>query len=159
MDIKISFDKTAFQCKPTNRQTAFMKKRLPKEEDYYDIKTIAERIGNHGHSFLPATFEGLASKQENFEQCQLFGIDFDDEPDYEKIKKKLMEYHLPIVFSYHTFSSTPEHPKYRIILCHIVPITERWLADMILKMLKKMFFHHIKYRKTGGNHWQRASCI
>ena len=68
MDIKISFDKTAFQCKPTNRQTAFMKKRLPKEEDYYDIKTIAERIGNHGHSFLPATFEGLASKQENFEQ-------------------------------------------------------------------------------------------
>ena len=83
MDIKISFDKTAFQCKPTNRQTAFMKKRLPKEEDYYDIKTIAERIGNHGHSFLPATFEGLASKQENFEQCQLFGIDFDDEPDYE----------------------------------------------------------------------------
>ena len=22
-----------------------------------------------------------------------------------------------------------------------------------------MFFHHIKYRKTGGNHWQRASCI
>lgn len=107
MDIKISFDKTAFQCKPTNRQTAFMKKRLPKEEDYYDIKTIAERIGNHGHSFLPATFEGLASKQENFEQCQLFGIDFDDEPDYEKIKKKLMEYHLPIVFSYHTFSSTP----------------------------------------------------
>ena len=83
MDIKISFDKTAFQCKPTNRQTAFMKKRLPKEEDYYDIKTIAERIGNHGHSFLPATFEGLASKQENFEQCQLFAIDFDDEPDYE----------------------------------------------------------------------------
>lgn len=50
-----------------------------------------------------------------------------------------MEYHLPIVFSYHTFSSTPEHPKYRIILCHIVPITEKWLDDMILKMLKKMF--------------------
>ena len=139
MDIKISFDKTAFQCKPTNRQTAFMKKRLPKEEDYYDIKTIAERIGNHGHSFLPATFEGLASKQENFEQCQLFGIDFDEEPDYEKIKRKFADYHLPIVFSYHTFSSTPEHPKYRIILCHIVPITEKWLADMILKMLKKMF--------------------
>mgnify|MGYP006895509063 CR=1 FL=1 len=93
MDIKISFDKTAFQCKPTNRQTAFMKKRLPKEEDYYDIKTIAERIGNHGHSFLPATFEGLASKQENFEQCQLFGIDFDDEPDYEKIKKSITSCH------------------------------------------------------------------
>ena len=53
MDIKISFDKTASQCKPTSRQTAFMKKRLPKEEDYYDIKTIAERIGNHGHSFSP----------------------------------------------------------------------------------------------------------
>ena len=139
MDIKISLDKTAFQCKPTSSQTAFMKKRLPEEEDYYDIKTIAECIGNHGHSFLPATFNGMASKQENFEQCQLFGLDFDNEPDYEKIKQKLKKYHLPIVFSYHTFSSTPEHPKYRIILCHIVPITERWLADMILKMLKKMF--------------------
>lgn len=46
MDIKISLDKTAFQCKPTSSQTAFMKKRLPKEEDYYDIKTIAECIQN-----------------------------------------------------------------------------------------------------------------
>ena len=87
MDIKISFDKTAFQCKPTNRQTAFMKKRLPKEEDYYDIKTIAERIGNHGHSLLPATFEGLASKQENFEQCQLFGIDLTTNQIMKKLKR------------------------------------------------------------------------
>ena len=46
MNIKISLDKTAFQCKPTSSQTAFMKKRLPEEEDYYDIKTIAECIGN-----------------------------------------------------------------------------------------------------------------
>lgn len=139
MKVKLSLDKTRYFNKPNSKETAFMKKRLPQEENYYDIKTIADCVGEHGQAFLPATYKGLASKQENFEQCQLFGIDFDDEPDYEKIKRKLADYHLPIVFSYDTFSSTPEHPKYRIILCHIVPITERWLADMILKMLKKMF--------------------
>lgn len=139
MKVKLSLDKTRYFNKPNSKETAFMKKRLPQEENYYDIKTIADCVGEHGQAFLPATYKGLASKQENFEQCQLFGIDFDDEPDYEKIKRKLADYHLPIVFSYDTFSSTPEHPKYRIILCHIVPITERWLADIILKMLKKMF--------------------
>ena len=159
MKIKATVDKYCYTSKPTDSDAKKMRMRLPQEENYYDIKTIADCVGEQGQAFLPATFKGMASKQENFEQCQLFGIDFDEEPDYEKIKRKFADYHLPIVFSYHTFSSTPEHPKYRIILCHIVPITERWLADMILKMLKKMFFHHIKYRKTGGNHWQRASCI
>ena len=28
MNIKISLDKTAFQCKPTSSQTAFMKKEV-----------------------------------------------------------------------------------------------------------------------------------
>ena len=139
MKIKATVDKYCYTSKPTDSDAKKMRMRLPQEENYYDIKTIADCVGEQGQAFLPATFKGMASKQENFEQCQLFGIDFDDEPDYEKIKRKLVEYHLPIVFSYDTFSSTPEHPKYRIILCHIVPITERWLADMILKMLKKMF--------------------
>ena len=139
MKIKATVDKYCYTSKPTDSDAKKMRMRLPQEENYYDIKTIADCVGEQGQAFLPATFKGMASKQENFEQCQLFGIDFDEEPDYEKIKRKFADYHLPIVFSYHTFSSTPEHPKYRIILCHIVPITERWLADMILKMLKKMF--------------------
>ena len=139
MKIKATVDKYCYTSKPTDSDAKKMRMRLPQEENYYDIKTIADCVGEQGQAFLPATFKGMASKQENFEQCQLFGIDFDEEPDYEKIKRKFADYHLPIVFSYHTFSSTPEHPKYRIILCHIVQITERWLADMILKMLKKMF--------------------
>ncbi len=32
MDIKISLDKTAFQCKPTSSQTAFMKRDCPKKK-------------------------------------------------------------------------------------------------------------------------------
>ena len=139
MKIKVALDKCRYTTKLIDSEARKLRIHLPQEENYYDIKTIADCVGEQGQAFLPATFKGMASKQENFEQCQLFGIDFDDEPDYEKIKRKLVEYHLPIVFSYDTFSSTPEHPKYRIILCHIVPITERWLADMILKMLKKMF--------------------
>ena len=122
MKIKATVDKYCYTSKPTDSDAKKMRMRLPQEENYYDIKTIADCVGEQGQAFLPATFKGMASKQENFEQCQLFGIDFDEEPDYEKIKRKFAE-----------------HPKYRIILCHIVPITERWLADMILKMLKKMF--------------------
>lgn len=40
MDIKISFDKTAFQCKPTNRQTAFMKKGCPKKKIITILKPL-----------------------------------------------------------------------------------------------------------------------
>ena len=47
MKVKLSLDKTRYFNKPNSKETAFMKKRLPQEENYYDIKTIADCVGEH----------------------------------------------------------------------------------------------------------------
>ena len=54
-------------------------------------------------------------KKELFKAMQLFALDFDDGTPYSVIRNRAKEYGLPICFSYHTFSSTEDKPKFRII--------------------------------------------
>ena len=58
MKIKATVDKYCYTSKPTDSDAKKMRMRLPQEENYYDIKTIADCVGEQGQAFLPATFKG-----------------------------------------------------------------------------------------------------
>ena len=136
---KVSLDSQEFNKKPKNKTIGVISKRLPKQKCSVSVQELAEAVGAHGRTFCPATFGGETRKQENVKGMQLFCMDFDHGPNYQEIKEKCDRLGLPILFSYHTFSSTKENPRFRVILAHIVPIRDKWVIEVILNLLKNLF--------------------
>lgn len=136
---RISLDYQEFDKKPQNKTIGAISKRLSEQECIVSVQELAEAVGAHGRTFCPATFGGETRKQENVKGMQLFCMDFDHGPNYQEIKEKCDRLGLPILFSYHTFSSTEENPRFRVILAHIVPIRVKWVIDVILNLLKNLF--------------------
>ena len=120
------------------RDAGKITRRIAEREVSLTIEELAEAVGENGQTFCPAVFNG-GRKQENFREMQLFCLDFDNGVSYLDIKQKFTDCGLPISFSYYTLSSTEDHPKFRIVLCHEVPITDYDVAHLILDMLKVMF--------------------
>lgn len=139
MNVKVCLDKVGFSIKPDRNETVKLTGRIAGYEQELEIQELAEATGNLGYSFCPATFTGDNRRASDFQQMQVFGLDFDGGYTYKEILAQLQAYRLPVTFSYHTFSSSTEYPRFRIVLCHIVPVREKWIADMILQMLKIMF--------------------
>lgn len=140
MNIKITFDKTEFTSKEeAKRNAGAISKRIGSQEIIENISTIAKKIGDNGCTWNPCTYLNGRRTKEEFKDCQLFALDFDKGIPYEIIKNKFNKYHIPISFSYYTLSSTPDKPKYRIVLCHESIITDSRIAMFILLMLKNLF--------------------
>lgn len=139
MEIKISLDNQKFTHKPERSNIGRINNRIAGQIRTETLVALAKYIGKDGRSFCPAIFEYKHRKKENFREMQLFVLDFDDGTDYRTIKDKCEAFGLPVFFSYHTFSSTQDIPKYRVVLCHQVPISMKWLAEMMLDMLKELF--------------------
>lgn len=140
MNIKILLDETPFTSKEeAKRNVGAISKRIASQEFISNISTIAEKVGSNGCTWSPCTYSSDRRTQKNFKECQLFALDFDKGIPYEIIKNKFNEYHIPILFSYYTLSSTPDKPKYRIVLCHESIITDSRIATFILLILKNLF--------------------
>lgn len=139
MEIKISLDNEKFTHKPEKSNIGRINNRIAGQICTESITILAKYIGEDGCSFCPAIFDYKRRNKENFREMQLFVLDFDDGTDYQTIKDKCEVFGLQVSFSYYTFSSTQETPKYRVVFCHQVPIRERWLAEMMLDMLKELF--------------------
>lgn len=140
MNIKILLDERPFTSKEeAKRNAGAISKRIGSQEIIENISTIAKKVGDNGCTWNPCTYLNGRRTKEEFKDCQLFALDFDKGIPYEIIKNKFNEYHIPISFSYHTLSSTPDKPKYRIVLCHESIITDSRIATFILLILKNLF--------------------
>lgn len=139
MKVRICLDEETFVNKPEKKNVSKISKRIAGEACCISEEEIVGRVGKEGCTFCPAVFQHNHRGKSDFREMQLFVLDFDNGFEYHTIRTKCQEYGLPILFSYYTFSSTQEHPKYRVVFCHIVPITVNWLADMMLDMLKGIF--------------------
>ena len=137
MKVNICLDPTSYKTKP-KEEAGKITNRIGKYARNIEIHEAAVAIAN-GRTFTPAIFRGGHRDKVSVEEIQLFPLDFDNGYPYEDVRDKLKKYGLPIAFSYHTFNSEPDYPKYRIVLCHIVPIREIWVMDLIFDILKKMF--------------------
>ena len=139
MVIRALLDSIGYKDKiSAKRDAGKITRRISEEEITICIEDLAKAVGENGKTFCPAVFNG-GRKQENFRETQLFCLDFDNGVSYLNIKQKFTDYGLPISFSYSTLSSTEGHPKFRIILCHEVPITDYDVAHLMLDMFKVMF--------------------
>ena len=140
MNVAICLDKVGWKVKPQNESDMIrINNRIAKCRTTIEENEAIELIANQGHSFTPTIFKGQRRKQEDFDELQWFVLDFDSGASYEAIKARCQECGIPILFSYHTFSSTPETPRFRIIFRHAVPVQEMETAKIFLIMLKEIF--------------------
>lgn len=136
-----------FKTKPNPRETAAINNLLPDsimEVDSSSLKQVAHLIGEQGVPFCPSTFIGSERKADNFEQLQLIALDFDNDNPAKRITPeeaiaRAEQYHLSSVFAYDTMSSRPEHEKFRMAFLNDVPITDKEVAEVMIKALLTIF--------------------
>lgn len=140
MKVKVCLDRVRHSIKPTGKkEMAEINNRLPKLKKEIDIKSLAVQVGKHGCSFCCATFTGDKRQVKDMEQIQIFGLDFDHGVTFDEIKNRAKRYNLPIAFAYHTFSSTEEDPRFRIIFAHDSSVEDQRAAKIIIDMLLAIF--------------------
>lgn len=141
MKVRLCLDRVAYtEKRKAKAEIQMINKRILESETEVTLKELAECVGKRGCTFSPSTYQSKKNRtKENFKEMQVVALDFDSGCLYETIKDKFVKYDLPFVFSYSTLSSTQEYPKYRILLCHIVPIKDHRIASFLLEMLKRMF--------------------
>lgn len=150
MEIKTSFDKTGYISKEeAERNMGHINNRLVLAENHIYINNSAELIsfadmvGNRGHAFSAVNVAGKSREDENFEQMQLFALDFDsDSPDskttWEQEFARAEQYNLPILFAYETLRSE-NRSRFRIVFLNDGIINDKKAAEFILKALITIF--------------------
>ena len=139
--IQLCLDRASFLSKPTDYDAAQISKRIgkfPKQLYSSELRAIALDISLDGYTFCPATFKDNKRNKENFEQQQLFALDFDGGISFEAVKKRADYYELPILFAYDTFTSV-NHNKFRVVFLNDVSITDRKAAEAMSRALGTIF--------------------
>lgn len=132
--IKVSLDNVEYWEKPQGKDIARIHNQLGSSvkeinPTQADINQFTLDVGRDGHTFCTATFRDGKRSKDNFEQQQMFALDFDNKaPDrsvsFEDVKARAKKYNLPILFAYDTFSST-NHDKFRVIFLNDVAIPHK----------------------------------
>ena len=146
MDIaKVSFHARYSTARITEDNINYITSELiesgyPLKDTY--MKRFITDIGNKGYSFSPATFKTSFSDIEmcmrNFEQMQIFILEFSSEISFEEIKEKSEQYCLPILFAYEVLDHQ-SLVKFRVAFLNDVPIKYYKVAEVMIEALLAIF--------------------
>lgn len=138
--MKLMVDKVEFKSKPSGNEIAQIQNRFKDENTLKEIN-VTELFDyiKKGYTFVPGVTKG-GTKNENWEQQQVIFIDVDNDDRNNVLTpkqaiSKFKERNIEVLGYYHTFSSTDEIPRYRLILLLDKPITEKSKMKFILKTL------------------------
>ncbi len=138
MKAYVSLDNQSYDKKPVKTEISKIKYRAVSQWKLVEVDKLADLVGNHGYAMVPAHLEGgIASR--NFTGIQLFALDFDHGSRFEDIKRKCEELGIPVSFAYHTFGSSPEEERFRVVFVYECLIEDAFVAEVISYMLMKIF--------------------
>lgn len=138
MKAYVSLDNQSYDKKPEKTEISKIKYRAVSKWELIEVDKLADLVGNHGHAMVPAHLEGgIASR--NFTGIQLFALDFDHGSRFTDIKRKCEKLEIPVSFAYHTFGSSPEEERFRVVFVYECLIEDAFVAGVISYMLTKIF--------------------
>lgn len=137
--IEVSLDNTKYNYKPDGSIAKKLTATIGDMAEQIEVKELAFRVGWEGQSFCPAVFNGSRRNASNFKKMQLFVLDFDSGILFEDVLRRADEYDIPILFAYHTFSSSEEIERFRVLFLHEIEVESREAAEIIIKLLIKIF--------------------
>lgn len=145
--IKVSLDSESCWAKPSNIQAAQISNRIggsvQELNSPQDMRRLISSVGEHMHTFCPATFKDGIRDKEHFEQQQFFALDFDNKDpkntiSFEQVKARAELYDLPLSFAYDTCSSI-NHNRFRAVFLNDNPVTDIRVSELVLKGLTTIF--------------------
>lgn len=139
MNVTVSLDYQTYKRKPKKSDISKLSVRTAASPCSINMEDLAYKVGQEGHTFCPAVFKVGERKADHFAEMQIFALDFDSGISFEEIENRAIRYRLPIAFAYHTFSSVVNCPKFRIIFINDVPVDNRYAAEIMIKMLMRIF--------------------
>jgi hypothetical protein len=113
-------------------------KQVHQMQSRREIAHYIRSIGSKGQTFCPATFHNRWRQTKNFEQTQMFVLDFDGTIDMSAIYDRTEKYGLPIFFVYETFSSE-DCDRFRVVFLYDSPVKDIKAAQIIQNSLMTMF--------------------
>ena len=145
LQFEISLDFQEFKTKP-NSKVAVISQRIANQVTKINIKELAEAI-NQGRTYCNAVFKKLpvqhkrCRKAEYFESQQVFSVDLDNGKfkKLEEILDTCEDVGLEPGIVYHSFSSTPEKPKWRLIFFTDKPVYNGNEAKAIIRYCSQPF--------------------
>jgi len=139
--IKLSIDNRCYSSRPHDSEMGAINNRIAKGAGYLRIeklKDLAKHVGENGCSFSPATFHNDIRSMDNFEQTQLFVLDFDGKLSLKDVYIRAERYDLPILFSYETFSSI-NNSRFRAVFLNDIPIPDIRVAKIMHGALRMIY--------------------
>ena len=132
--MRLCIDTKGYKQKPDRFDAGLICSRLATKETDVSLSELAEAI-KKGKTWCPATYSDGIKKARNWVQQQVFCADIDNNNlSPEEILDKCSILKPAII--HHSFSSTPENRKYRVIFVFDKATTEAPLALAILKCIQ-----------------------
>ncbi len=128
----------AYNSKPTD--FGYISKDITNHLGEYTIEEIASKLAK-GHTILPAVMNG-ERKKANFKSQQILMLDFDNKESkpasmFQILGREFTTKHA--AFSYQSFSSTPDQPKFRLVFVLDEPLKS---AAQVEAMYIELFKHY-----------------
>lgn len=138
MKVYLSMDKIGQSPKLQGYQMAEKKKRASDNWHEIEVREAADLIGNKGYAAIPGHMVG-GLRASNCTGMQVFMLDFDDGIRFTDVKRKCEDMGFPILFAYHTFSSSEKKERFRVVFVYERLIEETFIIKVMLKMLYSIF--------------------
>lgn len=137
MKVQVGVDNVAYKNKPNKFEIIDAKGRTAGRWMEIDVSELAKKVSS-GHAFLPGHLVG-GYKSSNCIEMQLFALDFDSGISFAEIKERCRLFNLPISFAYHTFNSSKEQERFRVIFVHETLIDKPFIIKIAVQMFHKIF--------------------
>lgn len=141
--IAIILDSVAYQSKPKKEAALIQYRFKEAKPTILTVEEVARAVTN-GQTVKPCVCFGPKDNQRYV--CQsLFFLDFDNDSNVissEEAVRYAKSHGLVPAFGYHSFSSTPEHEKFRLVFRSKYPILDPNLRDKIQATLMNIFKDH-----------------
>lgn len=140
MKIRLSLDIKNFDRKPTKKETIRVSNRIAKYQTEISIDEFAKYVTQpYGRSFSVAIFSSSKRSNKTWKSQQVFALDIDSGLTIKDALERCNSLNISPTFIYTTFSSTPQHEKYRIIFVLNEEIDDIRVRNFIQRALMKIF--------------------
>lgn len=137
--VHLMLDHVPFSRKPTKPETARISIRIEKAAQELSLGDLAVKVGQEGHSFVPALLNGQGRKSELWVSQQVFCLDFDETIPLEEFEDKCTEFGMFPAFIYTTFNHTPSAHRFRAAFVLDQVIVDIRIRNLITILLMRLF--------------------
>ena len=129
-----------YPTKPPSSKIGLVRARMTACD--IDRQTFIREIGM-GCAWMPGVMRGGMTRA-HWQRQQLIGLDFDNKNPgalitVEEACKRLNEHGIPAFCAYQTYSSTPENPRFRVVIALDEPCEDPDVMEAAIKQLLLLF--------------------